>query len=165
MGCDIHLSIEYKKYDDWWSFGLRNLHLDRNYTIFGLMAKVREDFDDGFSPKGLPKDISWTTQDANLLFITDDEGEGCCTLEKAKYYEDKCGCEIIYLKNKPTWVTHPDWHSHSWLTVSEFGEVLEKYRNKTDNVAIEYEVLWVILKRLVDFYSHENVRIVFWFDN
>lgn len=60
MGCDIHLITEVKK-DGKWNFVEEiPTSLDcRNYTTFSILADVRNDFHHtGFSPKGLPNDLS-----------------------------------------------------------------------------------------------------------
>ena len=56
MGCDIHMFIEFKAHDEWWEYG--KFTLDRNYGMFGVLAEVRGVSENGFEPKGLPKELS-----------------------------------------------------------------------------------------------------------
>ena len=59
MGCDIHVTLESKDDDEWWSLGA-GMVLDRNYRTFANLAGVRGD---GPPPKGLPDKISWMAWD------------------------------------------------------------------------------------------------------
>jgi hypothetical protein len=145
MGCDIHCYIEYRgkvRYNDedegnrWGSFGGR-INPGRNYGLFKLMAGVRG-WGDGsgklFEPKGLPEGLGYSAEQDNYLYITDGEECKCgeissVTVETAKRWVESGSSE--YKNNhsgKPTWVSHPDWHSHSWLSLVEYRQVLEKYK-------------------------------------
>lgn len=144
MGCDIHCYIEYRDRDvsdledkSWSSFGGR-INPGRNYAIFSLMAGVRS-WNEGnilFEPRGLAENLGYYSRGDNFLYITADEKECSCggscdsvSMSKAEKWV-KSGSS--YFKNnregKPTWVSQPDWHSHSWLSLSEFRQVLEKYK-------------------------------------
>jgi len=145
MGCDIHCYIEYRgkvRYNDedegnrWGSFG-GCINPGRNYALFNLMAGVRGWVGDGdklFKPKGLPEGIGYSADQDNYLYITTGEECKCgesrsVTVETAKRWVESGSSE--YKNNhsgKPTWVSHPDWHSHSWLSVAEYREVLERYK-------------------------------------
>lgn len=140
MGCDIHCYIEYRSRDKndedkkWRSFGGR-INPDRNYLMFWLMADVRGYGNSGlFKPKGLPEGLSYSAEEDNLIYITDDKkcecGEcGCVSAEKAAKWVKSGSSEYKYnSEGKITWVTHPDWHSHSWLSLEEFRQVLEAYK-------------------------------------
>jgi len=117
MGCDVHMYVEYKskksESDYWRGFGNR-INPGRNYWMFGLMSKgVRCEFKNSFMPKGMPDNAGYCSENDNQLYISETgEEDGCCTLENAKRWEQN-GCKIIYCNDKPTWVTHPDWHSHT----------------------------------------------------
>ena len=140
MGCDIHLYIEYKDkktefngYDSGWqSFGGR-INPGRNYAMFGLMANVRNCYSDGklpvlVEPRGMPDDAAYSTADDNRIYISEDEDENYVSMETAKRWVESGSSKFINNKDgNPTWVTQPDWHSHSWLTTSEFESVLNKY--------------------------------------
>lgn len=167
MGCDAHMYVEYKnkkRTDNYWSgFGGR-INPGRNYKLFGLISKgVRCEFEESFEAKGMPTDAGFEANGDNRLYITSDgNGEGETTLEKAKSWESN-GCEIIYLNEKPTWVTHPDWHSHTWLTVDEFEQAISNYKaTETYNIP-EYEALLAAMKKLAEY--DNDVRVIVWFDN
>jgi hypothetical protein len=53
---------------------------------------------------------------------------------------------------KPTWVSGPDWHSHSWLSLEEYRQVLVKYK------VLEQENFKIRQEEHVDFikYIKEN---------
>jgi hypothetical protein len=51
MGCDIHVTLESKGNEEWWSLGA-GMILDRNYRTFAKLAGIRGD---GPEPKGLPE--------------------------------------------------------------------------------------------------------------
>jgi hypothetical protein len=207
MGCDIHLYIEYKskkpRYDgresNWASFGNR-INPGRNYAMFGLMANVRNCYSDGklpvlVEPRGMPDDVYYSTADDNRMYISEDECENYVTMETAEGWVKSGSSTFINNKEgKPTWVTNPDWHSHSWLTTSEFENVLNKYLELEsgwykERVDTHYKMVerlniqpssWmyapldmdieptyqVVLASLKRFEElGYDARIVFWFDN
>lgn len=144
MGCDIHCYIEYRdrenltinggRENNWRSFGGR-INPGRNYGLFGLMANVRS-YDEPerclFKPKGLPEDIGHSAADDNFLYITEDENfkeTGCIFRKRAENWVNT-GNSVYKndVNGKPTWVSNPDWHSHSWLSLSEYRQVLERYK-------------------------------------
>lgn len=63
MGCDIHAHIEIKVNGEWHHYS--HPRIDRNYYLFTRMAGVRsghiEDVEPISVPRGLPKDITFTT--------------------------------------------------------------------------------------------------------
>lgn len=139
MGCDIHCYIEYRDRDvsdredkSWSSFGGR-INPGRNYLMFSLMAGVRGG-DGIFEVRGLPEGLGYYSNDDNYLYITADKECNCgecksVSVENAARWVESGSSE--YKNNregKPTWVSHPDWHSHSWLSLVEFRQVLEKYK-------------------------------------
>jgi len=56
-----------------------------------------------------------------------------------------------------TWVTQPDWHSHSWLTTAELIEVIG------EDIGPEYKAVIAAMQSLES--SGHEARLVFWFDN
>lgn len=71
MGCDIHVYIEFDEYADdpppfWQCWG--EIHPDRHYSIFGLLAGVRGG-EAVYKPRGLPDAVSchtrWAWQDGD----------------------------------------------------------------------------------------------------
>jgi hypothetical protein len=207
MGCDIHLYIEYKskkpQYDGrestWHSFG-KSINPGRNYAMFGLMANVRNCYSDGklpvlVEPRGMPEDAGYTATDDNRIYISETESEDYVCMETAKRWVNSGSSKFINDNDgNPTWVTQPDWHSHSWLTTSEFESVLNKYleletgwhkvRVEEHNKMVERENIqpdsWayappsmvdepeyqVVLASLKWFEElGYDARVVFWFDN
>ena len=207
MGCDIHLYIEYKSkktefdgYDSGWqSFG-KSINPGRNYAMFGLMANVRNCYSDGklpvlVEPRGMPEDAGYTATDDNRIYISETKSEDYVSMETAKRWVESGSSKFINDKDgNPTWVTQPDWHSHSWLTTSEFENVLNKYlelesgwhkeRVDTHNKMVERQNIqpdsWVYAPPDMDIEPEYQVvlaslkrfeelgydaRIVFWFDN
>ena len=171
MGCDAHMYVEYKRKkserDYWFSFGKR-INPGRNYWLFGLMSKgVRSEFPKSLEAKGMPDNAAYESRGDNQLYIVDEnpnDTEGWCTMEQAKQWETY-GCKFVNnTKGNPTWITHPDWHSHTWLTTEEFKKVIDSY-NSMDNShsGCEYEVLLSAMQKLEEF--DNEVRVVVWFDN
>lgn len=164
MGCDIHLYIEYQPKDktqrytpnQWHSFGGR-LNPGRDYQLFGKLAGVREE---GalFEAKGYPDDAGHSARDDNHLFIVEGEeerGDNTCTRAKAEEWLI-AGNSKFFEKH---WVTHPDWHTHSWLTDYEFEAVIKSVKG----VGVEW---WAILAAMNALEKGGNeARVVFWFDN
>jgi hypothetical protein len=191
MGCDIHMYVEYRKPDSfhrngslasnkkyWNGFGNR-INPGRDYALFGKLAGVRSDTPSLFSVRGLPNDLGYSAQRDSRLYIVENNStreDGCATLERANQWVKDRGGKIHYNKEgKPTWVDHPDWHSHSWLSVGEFDAVLIA----TANITYEHEEIgtshkhgpcddyyYALLAAMYDLKSRGNeVRVVFWFDN
>lgn len=167
MGCDIHAYIEYRHDAEnyWRSFGGR-INPGRDYSMFQRIAGVRGVADPVAAPRGLPENLGYAAQDDRRIYISESEGEGTCTMEQATRYVQECGCEFITDKesNKPIWVTHPDWHSHSWLTADEWELAMEL--SAVDNVfppQVSYHGVLGAMRSMEACGAH--VRIVFWFDN
>jgi hypothetical protein len=140
MGCDIHCYIEYRKKnsdkESWNDFGGR-INPGRNYGLFTLMAAVRDYWEDSdwklFTPKGLPEDIGYAASGDNFHYLTDSVKCSCgesryVGIETAERWV-KSGSSVYKndINGKPTWVSNPDWHSHSWLSLEEYRQVLDQY--------------------------------------
>lgn len=167
MGCDIHMYVEYKskeRFDDYWTYFWGKINPGRNYWMFGLIAKVRGSFKESFNPKGMPNNASYVAEEDNYVYITKEGiGDNECTIEQAKKWE-RYGCKISYHCNIATKVTHPDWHSHTWLTTEEFEYVIDCH-NKMKGAQREpqYEALLASMKKLEELGN--DVRVICWFDN
>ena len=207
MGCDIHLYIEYKNKkvafdgykDNWHSFGQR-INPGRNYAMFALMANVRNHYSDGklpvlVEPRGMPEDVGYIAKDDNQMYISEDEGDNYVTMETANRWVESGSSKFVNnQEGKPTWVTDPDAHSHSWLTTSEFETIINNYLEleagwhkervaehmtfvEQNNIKLEswayappvmkYEPEYqVVLASMKRFEElGYDARIVFWFDN
>jgi hypothetical protein len=192
MGCDIHMYVEYadkkrleetrkKKaegdtaaHEYWRTFGSR-INPGRNYSMFGMLSQgVRSDFPNGLVPKGMLShdEMGYHAADDAYVYIVDDGskvGDNQVSLEQAqKWASGRWPETIIYRNGKPTFVSHPDWHSHSWLTVEEFETALENYKGLSKDISwgepIEYKALLAAMKALESTGDYV-ARVVFWFDN
>lgn len=174
MGADIHMYVEHspKTYAEleeggeryWFAFGRINPGCDPR--LFALLANVRGQ---GalFPPRGAPRDAAYEASSDNRLYITTSAGDKYVKPEDAaRWVADGSSTYILKHDGTPGWVTHPDWHSHSWLTPDELAEVFAAYKDahQGQSVGIEYTALLAAMRALED--SGENdVRVVFWFDN
>lgn len=185
MGCDIHMYIEYRekkeKQEDphhwWYNFGGK-FNPGRDYTMFGLLSSgVRTSFEQSHPQKGELDidDMSWVIMEDAFLYITETGiGENEITIDEAIKYSKQYGSKIHRSKkdNEPTWVSHPDWHSHSWLTIEEFEKSLKDYSTILSDFAddgphypsVQYDAILASMKALSNNGENE-VRLVFWFDN
>ncbi len=171
MGCDIHMYVEYKRKERsvWSSFGGK-INPGRNYNMFARMAGVRGEFEGvSLEPKGMPEDAGYKANDGNRLYITDTEGEEYVTMETAQKWVDSNSSVFINGSDgKPLWVTHPDWHSHTWLSADEYRDIVRGYHEQvkgadTYNKESEYKAILAAMESLqADGYE---VRVVLWFDN
>lgn len=190
MGADIHMYVEYRNKKQakerdargekpyWLAYGNR-VNPGRNYIMFAILAGVRGEYDESFHPKGkLPKDMmSWTTASDAFMHIypkkhEDKEWEGFVTLEKATKWET-WGRQIIINENgEPTHIEHPDWHSHTWMSIEELKKAYKIYAKKASKEwgekitkpHVEWMALLASMKALEGDGENE-VRVVFWFDN
>jgi hypothetical protein len=163
MGCDIHVFPEISKRknadgsDDW--MGLcGEFDIWRDYDLFGIMAGVRRG-DALFAPRGVPPDISYSTRWKNELIVVDRSvaGEGECTQWDAERWGG-------YVDEKKDRVYHPDWHTHSWLTLGELEKCVEKYVVvHGGEPECEVYALMAMLRECEE--RGHKTRIVFWFDN
>jgi len=162
MGCDIHGYIDYEDFKDsqgktrYSCFG-DNLG-DRDYAMFGLLAGVRRG-SAIFEPRGIPENISFTVKNKFYMFVVDGEedGEGFVSKLTAQKWVAQGWSKQIEDK----WITHPDWHTPSWLTVKEYEQVLLAREEITDygKPSQEWYAILAAMKVL------NNSRFVFWFDN
>ena len=164
MGCDIHGYIEYED----WKDNNGQVHRscfgqdlgERDYAMFGLLAGVRRG---GclFQPRGIPENLSFPVKSSYYMFIIDDEkdedGDGYVSKKTAEQWVDAGFSE--YYDEK--WVTHPDWHTPSWLNTKEYEAVL-RAREDIDDYGTVDQGWYAILAAMKVL---KNARFVFWFDN
>jgi hypothetical protein len=164
MGCDIHGYIEVRlnpenRPNSWWKYA--ELRVMRNYAMFGLLAGVRSEDKPIVEPRGW--DINSDTRSEYCLYIVKEDSQnidndGYCTMPEAERYV-QYGSEFIDDKK---WVTHPDWHTPSWLTADELTRAVDAYINlgyeKYGDVSF-WRGLTAMLKEI------PNSRFIFWFDN
>lgn len=143
MGCDIHPYVEVRQQEGWqkvhdifenayfreddplddWNRPTSDRpYFGRNYTLFAILAGVRNyhEVSPIAQPRGVPPDVSSGILGEYTLRILepgdDPELPGMCSMEDA----------VRLVANKSSsWVregeiiTHPDWHSASWFTLAE----------------------------------------------
>ncbi len=177
MGCDIHAYVEYSKDGQYWK-NLTDNAGSRNYVMFGVLAGVRVVDAQLFEPKGMPEgELGYVTSHGYWLNVAPDEhpdwadGEGWTALEKAQDWIDRGCSKPDYNDGKLRRVSHPDWHSHSWLTAAELSEAIEHYRKVVGNywpeeaggAPTEWVAILAAMKAIEG--NGEMARVVFWFDN
>lgn len=170
MGCDIHCYIEYRNKSGggdpcrWDGFGGR-INPGRNYPLFSLLAGVRSDEGDKplIEPRGMPEDAAYESRNDNQLYISETPSDEYVTAEKAAYYVAECGCRYVNSGDgKPAWVTHPDWHTHSWCSSAELEAALSDKRNCWGGDQ-EYNAVLAAMRSFES--AGFEARLVFWFDN
>ena len=186
MGADIHTFIEYayvRESDDerpesWYSFGGR-INPSRDYEMFALLANVRG-IGALYPPRGVPDQLSWTTRDAFYMTVLHEprldfannplpaeEGEVSAETAAgwvARGYSRYEGTDPT--TGRPLRITHPDWHSPSWLTLSEFDRVLAAHKRNT--IGGRVHPGWLALRAALKAFDDApgfKARLVFWFDN
>jgi hypothetical protein len=191
MGCDIHCYIEYRHAKDggsWRPFGGR-INPGRNYAVFELLAGVRGDETRAISaPRGLPDDVSYMAKDDNWLWIAygGERGDDYVSPETAERYvshgcryrgevhpyrstrTDADGAVAVLTMNaefvgKPQYVSHPDWHSHSWVAPDEWERAILEARGGWWPADPAYRAMLAAMRSLEK--DGHAVRVVFWFDN
>lgn len=171
MGCDIHCYVEYRTkpphegVKQWSDFGGR-INPGRHYPMFSALAGVRNyhGITPVAEPRGIPEDTGYSARDDNMLFISDEGGDGYVTPERAAYYVEEYGCKYINGHDgQPTWVTHPDWHSGSWLNRPEWAAALDLVNGSKWGSFQEYRAIQDVLRSFEA--QGYDARVVFWFDN
>lgn len=161
MGCDIHAFIERKTNENWRMFA--KLNLNRDYRLFASLADVRNCYDIACptKPKGLPADLSWRVKDACTLFVVDEEeaDRGYVTKLEADEWLRR-GISVMMEEKR---ISNPDWHTPSWLILSEINKAHAEYIEKTGHTDGELSTIAVMLEELGK--AYDGARLVFWFDN
>lgn len=170
MGCDIHCYPEYRNPGavGWMGFG-HNLNPGRDYAMFAAMAGVRnygdEPVEPVVEPRGFPEDASWRPKSDNTLWVSDTspDDDSNCSREQAESWVASGSSRWVGDDQKR--VSHPDWHSHSWLSREEFVRAMtaRNERFSTYGLGPDYHALAAMLAA----YEAEGLeaRLVFWFDN
>lgn len=171
MGCDIHAYVEVSTWTrdgkDYWDCKIENAG-GRDYLMFGIMAGVRVDGVQEIETRGLPpfEDLSWRVQGAAFLRVNDQfkDDEGYCSEEDAERYTGY-GEMIFEGAGSQRFVTHPDWHSRSWMTADELARCLGRYM--LESKAGPYDLEWDAILAFMRTYEERGAkaRLVFWFDN
>jgi hypothetical protein len=183
MGCDIHAYIDYDSPEgsmEWINF-FGEIHINRNYSLFSVLAGVRDDWENPIGtyiePKGILDRISFYIKyELSLLVIDDEEYEKAthkddiCSRTQAEHYTkyNKYLGFDGYIDEAKTRVLHPDWHTHSWLTTEELSGAMRKYgaccRKRGWGCApAEMKAALAAMKALEK--EGCKARFIFWFDN
>lgn len=167
MGADIHCYIEHarpKREDYWRAFGGR-INPGRDYTMFAILAGVRGSEQPLIPPRGLPPHLGWESNRDSHLFVSKDNpgGEGNCSREQAVKWVAQGSA--TWQGEAQNFVTHPDWHSHSWMTPDEWEAACAagEKANPAFPVDPEYYAMLAAMRELEK--RGLVVRVVFWFDN
>lgn len=109
---------------------LGRVRLGRNYSMFALMADVRNyDRMPFIKPKGIPDTLGFEAEYDYRLFVVEDEkyndDEHCCSRSNAEKWV--ASGSSVWTDESKKWISHPDWHSYSWLTVEEMEWVRTEY--------------------------------------
>lgn len=168
MGCDIHAFVEVREHGMWHCFA--ELHLRRDYRLFNLIAGVRNDGDEqpSFEPRGFPgkslskggwcDDVSWRVKDKYTVIVAPDneQADNTCSAKTAAKWVKSGSSEAWHkdAEGNVIRVSHPDWHTPTWLTTEEVGEIVER-SNST-----EIRGIYQMMKALGG-----ECRLVCWFDN
>ena len=166
----------------WASWGSR-LYMGRDYDWFGFLAGVRTGGPPVVEPRGMPMDLGWEALGDCTMAVRkpgdDCNCAGTVSLANAQKYvanrysqwyeepdpeempdivSDDRGC--ILHRKKYGRVTHPDWHSATWLTVPEFEKSLRLVKGGDITCQAALAVLKTLAKA-----TAWDVRAVIWFDN
>ncbi len=93
------------------------------------------------------------------MFVVDREtdGERCVSKVTAQEWIDKGWSKKI----DDNYISDPDWHTPSWLTVKEYEQVLRAREEIEDYGKLDQE--WYAILAAMKVLN--NARFVFWFDN
>lgn len=134
MGCDIHAHVEVRQNGRWLHWATADI--ERDYRVFERMAGVRGDKENAIAlPRGLPYDISETTQLASDMEGSDGHSHSFLSLD-----------EMVKLES---WM-HKIMHFPNKQITYLFGDGWSGFLNDETN-ATEFGIT--------------DARLVFWFDN
>ncbi len=103
------------------------LHFRRIFpdNIAGPGVNELECVRESFESRGLPKLISYPVEWKYTLFVHDNDEKDSCTRSQAEKWVSSGSSE--WWNEDHSRVTHPDWHSASWLNAQELEQVQEAY--------------------------------------
>lgn len=136
MGCDINAFLEYSENKEFWNTFADNIHLGRNYRMFGYLTNgsVRYDVELGFGlgidPRGTPPNPSYTVSEEL----------------------NKWGNEVHNI----SWLSYKEFKKI-------IKEALKNSKDDDEKVPDEYLLLLKMMKFLKK--RGYSVRIVFFFDS
>ena len=172
MGADIHAFIEWfdDRHDRYFCFA-EKINVRRDYLLFAVLAGVRNaDYSvvPVSAPKGLPDDISEDVVDHYYLKVSD-EASIChdlyyCSSTDADRYI--AGGSTEFRVDNQWFVSNPDWHTPSWLTLKSLQYAQHLYRQRESWSAGNISLAAIIgAMESLDRLTIRPSRLVFWFDN
>lgn len=181
MGCDIHLAVEKRRRnafadERWQGVSIFGEFSHRIYGMFARMAIVRDyGFDTRvmFEPRGLPKDISRSSEGIFYMMVTDNDeaiewGRGYCSKKTAERWVEQG--RSVWVDDEHHTLTDPDHHSHSWLTTQELRQCFDDCFKNDDGTYKEIadfaDYLGLVsLCEGIESSGLYECRVVFAFDN
>ncbi|MDP6047606.1 MAG: hypothetical protein QGH94_00075 [Phycisphaerae bacterium] len=180
MGCDIHIFVEYEIDNGvYLAISDGEFSMPRSYDLFAALAGVRGDLDSApkFAPRGIPDDISRETAGRYFVPVMDSAtaaewqvGEHCSREEACRLVEEGHS-HFIGDKTSPpllpttdSYISYPDFHDPSWLTLDEIHDALAHASPPHANIPAEFQLLLGYMENIQEC-MRMQVRIVFWFDN
>lgn len=181
MGCEIHAYVDYNKNGQDFVTSFGEFNIERDPLLFAILTGVEEFPHDKIEPivsqKGLPEKLSSTTASGATLYIIDNgeeyngDEEKCCSRSDATEWEESIpmGCDY-YLDKEKKRICHPDWHSHSWLTIDELSRSLKRYsaiaRSRgRDNCTAPTDIKAILAAMRLLKKNGFEPTFVFWFEN
>ncbi|MDJ0754674.1 MAG: hypothetical protein QNJ45_14205 [Ardenticatenaceae bacterium] len=171
MGTDIHLHIEYRsnKYDKYRLFA-SDFQINRDYALFGALAGLGTEKEPLIPPRGLPKDISNELRYQPFIPVTQVTKKKlgflpanivCLDELDEPYYQ---GSRRLEMDGKVIFVSDPDKHTSSWLTLTEIYACLDYHELKIESCVYNLRLLLDLMDGIKSTLGPEP-RIVFWFDS
>lgn len=192
MGTDIHAFVEhchaqggepFSDPDRIYSFNAGEFRISQDYDLFNALGDGRNySLDEAardqpalFSPRGLPQHISEEVANRYYHFVdnrgftittwpalptvTRQEAEQWVAENRAQYGKSLRSTREIRR------VSHPYWHSASWLTLQEIYQSLDSYNIQFDQLPLEFQIVVDIMKQFEQELGQGKTRLVFWFDS
>ena len=148
MGCDIHAHIEIRYKGKWEHYAIPSI--DRNYSLFGIMADVRRNGPAIVEPKGVPNDMSIVTR-------LDWERWGVDAHTASWFNEEEIDQLDVWLKEQATQNKNNPYDLAYDL---EWGILNKTYMFGSSLTAFKHYDDYDYLPKGCD-----AIRLIFWFDN
>ena len=130
--------------------------------MFDKLSGVRGINDNPIANPGWPKDVSWSAEYANTIYVTTEEAkvgfEKRVLMSTAERWVNSNSSQWIKNENGGIiGVTNPDWHSHGYCSVKEMGKALKNSYSPT------YRAMMAAARSLEK--DGMEVRFLFFYDN
>jgi len=173
MGCDIHAMLEVEG-ESPVAFAFNAIFagqasLPRNLAVFGALAGVRSTVPPLYPPRGIPDNVSEESFEEYYLFVINEadaemyRGYGYVTRDEAPI-RGRVYWKTSGLQSRFGYVADPDWHTPSWLFLSEIHEALAHAKLTAEDLMPEYRIVLDALAS-AERWLGRRARLVFWFDN